>query len=136
MLEVHPLRLEGPPSACSVAFAWLPRFLEDHSRLHCTVKDVDRLLLLQMRLLLDGSCVEVYLGSGEVLSTRIYRGEAPHGADAGIDLVSFGGSAKVVAVHAWEMSSIWQPERQKLLGLPGPGDAFEPVDILGAPVPA
>ncbi len=28
---------------------------------------------VHMRILLDHSCVEVYLGSGEVLSTRIYR---------------------------------------------------------------
>ena len=61
-----------------------------------------------MRLFLDGSCVECYLGSGEVLSTRIYRGNAPAGADCGVDLVSFGGSAKVVNVEAWELKSIWQ----------------------------
>jgi len=30
--------------------------------------------LAKMRILLDHSCVEVYMGSGEVLSTRIYRG--------------------------------------------------------------
>lgn len=28
---------------------------------------------VHMRILLDHSCIEVYLGSGEVLSTRIYR---------------------------------------------------------------
>lgn len=28
---------------------------------------------VRMRILLDHSCVEVYLGTGEVLSTRIYR---------------------------------------------------------------
>ena len=28
---------------------------------------------VRMRILLDHSCIEVYLGSGEVLSTRIYR---------------------------------------------------------------
>lgn len=98
--------------------------------------DKPRLALLQMRLLLDGSCVEVYLGSGEVLSTRIYRGEAPQGADAGIDLVSFGGSAKVVSVQAWEMGSIWQTEKQRLLGIAPSSDVFEASSIMGAPVPA
>ena len=53
---------------------------------------------LQMRILLDHSCVEVYLGSGEVLSTRIYRGHPPRGADAGIDFVAYGGTAKVMLV--------------------------------------
>ena len=28
---------------------------------------------VHMRLLVDHSCIECYLGSGEVLSTRIYR---------------------------------------------------------------
>lgn len=56
-----------------------------------------RLLLvtLQMRVLLDHSCVEVYLSSGEVLSTRVYRGHPPHGSDAGIDFVAYGGTARV-----------------------------------------
>lgn len=83
-----------------------------------------------MRVLLDGSCVEVYLATGEVLTTRVYRGEAPRGADAGVDLVSFGGVANAVCVDAWEMSSIWQRDH----GIPS--DAFEPSSIMGAPVPA
>ncbi|KAK9810230.1 hypothetical protein WJX72_007025 [[Myrmecia] bisecta] len=62
---------------------------------------------VQMRILLDHSCIEVYLGSGEVLSTRIYRGHPPRGADAGIDFVAYGGTAKVDRVEAWEMRDIW-----------------------------
>lgn len=50
---------------------------------------------MQMRVLVDHSCVEVYLSSGEVLSTRIYRGQPPHGSDAGIDFVAYGGTARV-----------------------------------------
>ena len=53
------------------------------------------LLPAQMRVLVDHSCVEVYLSSGEVLSTRVYRGQPPHGSDAGIDFVSYGGTARV-----------------------------------------
>lgn len=49
---------------------------------------------LQMRVLVDHSCVEVYLSSGEVLSTRVYRGHPPHGSDAGIDFVAYGGIAR------------------------------------------
>ena len=48
-----------------------------------------------MRVLVDHSCVEVYLSSGEVLSTRVYRGQPPHGSDAGIDFVAYGGTARV-----------------------------------------
>ena len=50
--------------------------------------------MLQMRVLVDHSCVEVYLSSGEVLSTRVYRGHPPHGSDAGIDFVAYGGIAR------------------------------------------
>lgn len=82
-------------------------------------------IVLQMRVMLDGSCVEVYLGSGEVMSTRIYRGEAPRGADAGIDLVSWGGMARVPAVHAWEMASIWRR----------PDPDMDAANVMGAPVP-
>jgi hypothetical protein len=32
---------------------------------------------LELRLLLDGSALEVFTGSGEALTTRIYRGFAP-----------------------------------------------------------
>lgn len=51
--------------------------------------------VLQMRVLIDHSCVEIYLSSGEVLSTRVYRGQQPADSDAGIDFVAFGGTAKV-----------------------------------------
>ena len=91
---------------------------------------------MQMRVMLDGSCVEVYLESGEVLSTRIYRGEAPKGMDAGIDFVAFGGSARVVHVTAWELSSIWKPEQPTMPELVPPMEIFEPSSIMGAPIPA
>jgi hypothetical protein len=91
---------------------------------------------MQMRLLLDGSCVEVYLGSGEALSTRIYRGDAPKGADSGVDFVAFGGKARVKQVEAWEMASIWQRERsQKLPGMSRDGRMFEASGVMGAPIP-
>ena len=88
---------------------------------------------LQMRVLIDGSCVEVYLGTGEVLSTRIYRGDAPKGADAGVDFVAFGGKARVTQVEAWEMNSIWQRERQQ--NMSPSNDLFEPANVMGAPIP-
>lgn len=63
-----------------------------------------------MRILLDHSCVEVFLSTGEVLSTRIYRG-APSDPDPSIEFVAFGGSALIPKVEAWEVSTIWEPRR-------------------------
>jgi hypothetical protein len=64
---------------------------------------------LHLRVIVDHSCVEVYTGTGEVLSTRVYRGQAPEDAtDAGIDFVAFGGAAIVEEVSAWEMGSAWR----------------------------
>ena len=59
--------------------------------MHCTSDAVS----VQMRVLIDHSCVEIYLSTGEVLSTRVYRGQQPADSDAGIDFVAFGGTAKV-----------------------------------------
>lgn len=39
---------------------------------------------LELRILLDNSCLEIFTGTGEVLTTRVYRGQPPPGADAGI----------------------------------------------------
>ena len=58
-----------------------------------------------MRVLLDHSACEVYLGTGAVLSTRVYRGTPPPGADAGVDLVAYGGAAVAVLVEAHEMGT-------------------------------
>lgn len=88
---------------------------------------------VQMRVLIDGSCVEVYMGTGEVLSTRIYRGDAPRGSDSGVDFVCFGGKARVSHVEAWEMSSIWQREKQQ--NLPRNSQVFEAANVMGAPIP-
>eukprot|EP00803_Ostreobium_quekettii_P007954 evm.model.scf_929.2 EVM.evm.TU.scf_929.2 scf_929:6204-10003(+) len=65
---------------------------------------------LQLRVLMDHSCVEIFTGTGDVLSTRVYRGSAPAGADSGIDFVAFGGSATLARVAAYEMSTIWKTE--------------------------
>jgi len=75
---------------------------------------------LHLRILVDHSCIEVYTGSGEVLSTRVYRGIGGGGftgtgngsnsagsGDPGIDFVSFGGTAMIHRLSAWEMGSAW-----------------------------
>ncbi|CAG9465064.1 unnamed protein product [Pedinophyceae sp. YPF-701] len=69
---------------------------------------------LTLRVLIDHSCVEVFTSTGEVLSTRVYRGKPPADAPAktlpcGIELVSYGGAATIERAVAFEMSSIWEP---------------------------
>ena len=63
---------------------------------------------LHLRIFVDHSCIEVFTGTGEVLSTRIYRGRAPEVAgdvDAGIEFVAFGGAAVLEKVSAYEVAS-------------------------------
>ena len=91
-----------------------------------------KIFSLQMRVLIDASCVEVYLGTGEVMSTRIYRGDAPRGSDSGVDFVAFNGKARVTHVEAWEMSSIWAREKQNL---PRNSQIFDAANVMGAPIP-
>jgi hypothetical protein len=62
-----------------------------------------------MRILLDHSCAEVFLGTGEALATRVYRGRPPLGADAGLELVSYGGVARLERLEAWEMGAAPAP---------------------------
>jgi hypothetical protein len=49
--------------------------------------------------------LEIFTGSGEVLSTRLYRGSSPHGhADAGIEFVALDGEATLERVAAYDMA--------------------------------
>eukprot|EP00775_Hariotina_reticulata_P002344 gene2344-2651_t len=69
---------------------------------------------LALRLLLDHSVLEIFTGTGEVLSTRVYRGSPPHGhADAGIEFVALDGEATLERVAAYEMASIWDRTAQQ-----------------------
>ncbi|GMH35060.1 hypothetical protein BSKO_02928 [Bryopsis sp. KO-2023] len=63
---------------------------------------------LVLRVMIDHSVVEIFTGSGEVLSTRVYRGAPAYGNDPGVDFVAFGGNATVLRVEAYEMSSMWK----------------------------
>eukprot|EP00210_Caulerpa_lentillifera_P005074 g4847.t1 len=65
---------------------------------------------LKLRILLDHSCLEVFTGSGEVLSTRVYRGAPDFDGDSGVDFVSFGGVAELVSASVYEMKSIWRKD--------------------------
>jgi sucrose-6-phosphate hydrolase SacC (GH32 family) len=63
--------------------------------------------LLHLRVLVDHSCIEVFTGTGEVLSTRIYRGKSPDEEQSGIDFMAFGGTAVLERVFAYEVGSAW-----------------------------
>jgi len=65
---------------------------------------------VKLRVLLDHSCLEVYEGTGHVLSTRVYRGQAREepGSSPGVEFVAYGGTAHLVRVEAWEMGPIWE----------------------------
>ncbi|DBA96005.1 TPA: hypothetical protein ACH3X1_001510 [Trebouxia sp. C0004] len=94
---------------------------------------------VHMRILLDHSCVEVYLGTGEVLSTRIYRGHPPEDADAGISFVSYGGTANVRKCCAWAVKSIWKRDFQPHEQASVFETIYEPVTAvmpMGSPVAA
>jgi len=72
---------------------------------------------LHLRIFVDHSCVEVFTGTGEVLSTRIYRGQQPQSSnffdgtgevDAGIEFIAFGGAAIIEKISAYEVASAWK----------------------------
>lgn len=84
-----------------------------------------------MRVLLDHSCVEVFLSTGEVLSTRIYRGE-PTGPEPGLELIAFGGSARVAQLEAWKVNTIWKqtPESQASMSRQSLDEKWDPMAHL------
>ncbi|GLC44140.1 Putative beta-Fructufuranosidase [Pleodorina starrii] len=82
---------------------------------------------LRLRLFLDASCLEVFTGSGQVLTTRVYRGHPPlhphphphaaaatavdsGGPDPGIEILAVGGSCSLDDLHAYEVHSAWVRE--------------------------
>lgn len=76
---------------------------------------------IALRIVLDHSLLEIFTGTGQVITTRVYRGEPP-GADAGVDFISFGGALEVASLHAWELDTIWkapQARRRSLAALAG-----------------
>jgi hypothetical protein len=59
---------------------------------------------LGLRVLIDGSTVEIFSSSGQALSTRVYTA---YGAPLALAVVATGGDAGVTGM-AWEMQSIWK----------------------------
>jgi hypothetical protein len=78
---------------------------------------------LGLRLLLDHSLVEVFTSTGEVLSSRVYRGDtadpapvapgtAAPACNGAVELLAWGG-CRPAAAAAYEMNSIWRPEEDR-----------------------
>ncbi|GBF95699.1 arabinanase levansucrase invertase [Raphidocelis subcapitata] len=94
------------PRRCGGPLRWLPRGAAS----------------LRLRLLLDHSLLEVFTSTGEALSTRVYRGDAPPSPPGaaqtgGVQLLSWGAAGGglaaaaagggLAAAAAWEMESMW-----------------------------
>lgn len=84
---------------------------------------------LGLRILLDASCLEIFTSTGQVLTTRVYRGTPPslrtegdaacppddslddedhvRGVDPGIEFFAFGGSCTLDSLDVWEMEAAW-----------------------------
>ena len=85
---------------------------------------------LHLRIILDHSSLEIFTGSGEVLSTRVYRGAPLDREDSGLDLVSFGGASNVLSAEVYEMQSIWK-EDASLASIPN--DPLKDTPLFGMP---
>jgi Glycosyl hydrolases family 32 C terminal len=59
--------------------------------------------IMHLRVLLDGSAVEVFTGTGQVASTRVYAND---GGKRSLAVLSLGGSTQFDG-SAWRMGSIW-----------------------------
>ncbi|KAG2484235.1 hypothetical protein HYH03_016970 [Edaphochlamys debaryana] len=67
---------------------------------------------LRLRLFLDASALEVFTGTGQALTTRVYRGHPPacpppSGPDPGIELRAVGGCCVLDDLHAYEVQGCW-----------------------------
>mmetsp|Transcript_3104 Transcript_3104/g.8988 ORF Transcript_3104/g.8988 Transcript_3104/m.8988 type:complete len:620 (+) Transcript_3104:733-2592(+) len=64
---------------------------------------------VHLQLFLDHSALEVFLGTGEALTTRVYKRSPPSAGSgaAGVFLTAHGGTAVIAAGEAFAMNSIW-----------------------------
>lgn len=108
---------------------------------------------LTLRLLLDGSALEVFTGSGEALTTRVYRGHPPEAAftgdgaageeeeggggapRAGVCLFASGAPCVASRVEAYEMAPCWRgaaAEGEAAGGAEGEGGGPEVAESVSA----
>eukprot|EP01025_Chloroclados_australasicus_P032246 TRINITY_DN3268_c0_g1_i1.p1 TRINITY_DN3268_c0_g1~~TRINITY_DN3268_c0_g1_i1.p1 ORF type:complete len:629 (-),score=73.79 TRINITY_DN3268_c0_g1_i1:4031-5917(-) len=70
---------------------------------------------LNLRIFVDGSSVEVFTSSGQVMSLRLYFDEVATNPIETVMLVSYGGSTSVSAAGVWRMNSIWDHDDSQLI---------------------
>ena len=62
-----------------------------------------------MRVFIDKSIVEVFVNDRQCLAVRVYPGRQD---SVGVALRAVGRDARLVALDAWEMKSIYSPTEQ------------------------
>eukprot|EP01026_Neomeris_dumetosa_P025825 TRINITY_DN2119_c2_g1_i3.p1 TRINITY_DN2119_c2_g1~~TRINITY_DN2119_c2_g1_i3.p1 ORF type:complete len:249 (-),score=49.90 TRINITY_DN2119_c2_g1_i3:56-802(-) len=77
---------------------------EKHGGMLQGMEGVDTLTL---RIFVDGSSIELFTSSGQVISLRMYFDEAIKNPVENLKLFSKGGKSMLVSGSAWIMSSIW-----------------------------
>eukprot|EP01025_Chloroclados_australasicus_P025828 TRINITY_DN2571_c1_g1_i3.p1 TRINITY_DN2571_c1_g1~~TRINITY_DN2571_c1_g1_i3.p1 ORF type:complete len:652 (-),score=57.74 TRINITY_DN2571_c1_g1_i3:3174-5072(-) len=70
------------------------------------LQDMEDRDVLGLRVFVDGSAVEVFTSSGQVMSLRLYHGVEIR-PQQGVQVASFFGSTRIVEGNAWTMNSIW-----------------------------
>ncbi|GMH42065.1 hypothetical protein BSKO_09984 [Bryopsis sp. KO-2023] len=84
---------------------------------------------LRLRIFIDYSLIEIFTGTGKVLSTRCYRGSPAPGSDPKIEFVAVGGDVKIIRAKVFEMSSIWV-KRLEDQPLPAKDEQFDQIIIM------
>jgi hypothetical protein len=78
---------------------------------------------LSLRMLLDGSLLEVFTDGGEALATRVYRTSSTAASvpssSSKLQVAAFGGAAQLCSCRVWEMESCWAED----------GESEEPVAL-------
>lgn len=71
---------------------------------------------LTLRILIDYSSIEIFTHTGQVLTTRVYRGKTNPNCNSGIDVVAFGGASKLSSACIYQVNSIWGEAENQAIG--------------------
>ena len=70
----------------------------------CGPFDLDPSGILDVKIFIDCSVVEVFIGNKQCLAVRVYPGLED---SKGISVKSYGGKAEILNLDVWEMKSIY-----------------------------
>ena len=70
----------------------------------CGPFDLDPSGILDVKIFIDCSVVEVFIGNQQCLAVRVYPGLE---ASKGLSVKSYGGKAEILNLDVWEMKSIY-----------------------------